>query len=112
MLVDGTPLEDQSSILPSEAQIRHEIEFINSMLIKLGMDCPLAILKASVEGEKVDEISAEKRWELGQACSVMIPLLTAKIREQAFRTDVEDRVKRLAEDLHDKSTQLVSIIST
>jgi hypothetical protein len=106
----GKPFAEEAGI-PAEAQIRQDVAYINSMLTKLGMECPLSILQLPDEqnsnGKAEENWSASRRWELGQACSVMIPLLTAKVREQAFRNEVEDRVRRLAEDLQDRSTQLV-----
>lgn len=109
----GKPFTEDATI-PTEPQIRHDIAYINSMLTKLGMECPLAILHLPDEQNsngKLEDWSVSRRWELGQACSVMIPLLTAKVREQAFRAEVEDRVRRLAEDLQDRSTQLVFLVS-
>lgn len=96
---DGNAITDP---IPSEHQLRSDVAYINSMLTKLGMDCPLALL--SLEG--CDGEGREgRRWELGQAISVLIPLLQTRIREQAFRSEVEDRVRRLAEDLQEKTGQ-------
>lgn len=89
------------SSIASEDQIRHDVAYINSMLTKLGMECPLLVLTLP-DGDW----SMAKRLELGQTCGVLIPLLTAKVREQAFRADVEDRVRRLAEDLQERSQEL------
>jgi len=99
-------LEDElvPSTIPSPFQLASDITYINSMLTKLAMDCPLAIL--SLPTDTNDEWSAGRRWELGQACSVLIPLLQTRVREQAFRGEVEDRVRRLAEDLQERAGQL------
>ena len=97
---DPTTIPDS---IPSEAQLRSDIAYINSMLTKLGLDCPLALLSlAGCEGEGREG----RRWELGQATGTLIPLLQTRIREQAFRSEVEDRVRRLAEDLQEKTGQL------
>lgn len=88
--------------IPDEHKIRSDIEFINALLTKLRMESPLAILS----GKPQSNPDLTTRWELGQLCSVLIPLLSSKSREQAFRSDVEDRVRRLAEDLQERTHQL------
>ncbi len=102
MLVGSSVADDKDEI----GQLLNEIDYIKSLLTKVGLDSCLSVFD-NIDLTK----SSSDRWSLKQLCSVMEPLLTARLKEQAFRADVEERVARLAHDLQDRTTQLVNMSS-
>ena len=101
LLSTAGSLEDAA--IPSAGQVAQEVAHVHALLTKLHMEAPLAILAAGV----APDAGTAQRWEAGQLCAVLLPLLTARVREQAFRADVEERVRRLAADLQERSSAAV-----
>ena len=76
--------------------LQQDIKFVNSLLSQCGLEAPFPFHAVAAD---VAKCSATEVYALESALQILIALLNSKQKETAFRSELEDRQRRLAEEL-------------
>lgn len=91
-----------------EDAFNRDQDFINTLLGRFSLEAPFPFSVVSKpSGGSFETLPSTQKIEIKRAVAILQTLLQSKQREQSFRTDTEERIRRLNEELELRQSAIV-----
>lgn len=89
--------------------LKQDVKFVNSLLSQCGLESPFPFSPLlNVCNDFTQVVGTADLYNLETAVKIMISLLNSKQRENAFRCEMEERSRRLSDDLESREILIVN----